>query len=283
MPTDFDNYRKTCRDNPGEFTIKCDYERQIRGPDGEIYTEKYLCVWEEYDDVLAKYCLLERSDASEAGIFKKRNLDADFKDVLTMPDWWCEPANRDTLSLRYKEDGQNILPSTNNVVTFATYMSNGQIQLQQRGFVSPAGEEIADPGKLSINGGLMKSDDVEAELARNALKELGIDDVTIDDYNAVGTALSIGDIYDADNGRCNHVFVINNYDAALKEFSFADDAVDALTTVEGVGRAFVWREDWDAAVQAGMVTDISVAIMDAFPDLLPLPRPSDLGGIDGLI
>lgn len=248
------------------------YERQVRGPDGTIYLEKFYWMTINGGNSAKHKITLTRPDHGLIGVSEwKHDAASNECDDLsdTMPDWWRAPENMQELSERYKAGGGETLPTTNNVVTFATYMADGRLQLQQRSYVSPAGETVVDAGLLSINGGLMEDgESAEYELCRKVWEELGITLLECD-FEPVGA------IYDAENGRCNHVYRIDGYDTILRrEYSDVAKVVEILTNPEGLGRSYMWREDWDAACASGDVTDISMAIMKAFPELLPPPRPS---------
>ena len=155
------------------------------------------------------------------------------------------------------------------VVTFVTYMEDGRIQLQRRGFRSPKNAEVLDPGKDSINGGGMKSDDVIAELLREARQELGKElTLTASDFTYVG------DVYDPATDRLNYIFrLVKGYDRLLKEQLTVEQAVDALCNPEGIGRNFMWLSDLLALRSVGLLTSISEKILATFPELLPPPRP----------
>ena len=216
-------------------------------------------------------------------------------DGSNTPKWWEFPTNLSVLVKKYEENGEEILPITLNVVTFVTYMNDGRMQLQQRSYVSPQGNPINNPGDLSINGGGMESDDVNENLCREAFEELGVV-LDKDDYQKVG------DVYDANMGRTNHVFRVDNYESLLiktvllgfdysslkseaSKIIFDEDDFDifmeeSLKEVlepvfnpEGVGRAFFWREDLEEAIANKNFTDISVRILIAFPELMPPYRP----------
>lgn len=243
--------------------LNLQYGRQVRGPEGKTFTERYS--YSVRDNLKFNQLLLIDGEQKVDEILWKYNRGANITGIDKFPDldWYDKPDNLEALTQRYLQGECVVMPCTNNVVTFATYMADGRLQLQQRGFVSPAGKPIGNPGKLSVNGGLMESDDMHVEVQREIQEELGVD----------AEGVYVGVVYDADNGRCNYVFRLNGYDALLKQMAFVDDAVDALTAVEGIGRAFVWREDLEAAIEKGMVTGISVAILRKFPELMPPARP----------
>jgi 8-oxo-dGTP pyrophosphatase MutT (NUDIX family) len=244
------------------------YEREIRSPSGDVYLETYgvdTNAGEMYQR--QRYILiLNGQEVGRRGWRHETTTDETVDEANTMPEWWHWPSNTKALCEKYEKNGKQLLPTTRNVVTFVTYMANGRMQLQQRSYVSPQGKPIANPGFLSINGGLMESDDIEAELHREALEELGID---------IGVHFAkVGDIYDAEAGRTNHVFCLTvGYDDILQHTAEPADAIAALTSPEGLGRAFVWREDLEAIMAAKTLTGISVRILEAYPKLLPLPRP----------
>ncbi len=190
-------------------------------------------------------------------------------DVMnTMPEGWHWPVLSvvDELIAAYDARG-TVLPALPDVVTFVTPMENGSAQLQRRAFRGRNGARILDPGKDSINGGGMKTANVMAELIREGMEELRVP-LTEDDFDKVG------DLYDPSAGRCNHVFRVNKgYDTLLKTRLTVEEAVDALTRPEGIGRNFLWLEDLQDLRSEGLLTSISELIFTKFPELLPLPRP----------
>ncbi len=155
------------------------------------------------------------------------------------------------------------------VVTFATYLQDGRIHLQRRGFRSPRDFPVLDPGKDSINGGGMKSDDIIAELLREAREELGKElTLTAADFAYVG------EVYDPATDRLNYVFrLVKGYDTLLKEQLTVEQAVDALCNPEGIGRSFMWLADLLAIRSGGLLTSISEKIFATFPELLSPARP----------
>lgn len=254
-----------------------DYEREIRGPNGEIYVESFTSIVDDAGGYQQNTYKLESTMpgtmAHFLGDYKWKHITStnaieDVEDRMGRFPWWSKPSNPEAITKKYAAGGRKILPTTRNVVTFVTYMANGRMQLQQRSYVSPQGKPIANPGFLSINGGLMESDDIEAELRREALEELGI---------GIGNNFAkVGDIYDPEASRINHVFrLTSGYDTLLVENISVGvvEAVGCLTNPEGLGRAYVWRGDLEAIIAAKMLTGISMRILAAFPDLLPPPRP----------
>lgn len=156
------------------------------------------------------------------------------------------------------------------VATFVTYMTDGRLQLQVRGFAHPVpGRTIANPGFFSINGGGIKPGETpEVALLREAREELGVD--------VTGAFMFIGQVRDEAMERFNHVFVVEDYDHLLAEKLDTVSAIKALMEPEGIGRACVWREDLEAIIAEGRLTEISVTILRAFPQLMPPPRPQPI-------
>ena len=154
-----------------------------------------------------------------------------------------------------------------DVATFVTNMTDGRLQLQARGFAHPVPERIiVDPGQFSINGGGIKPGETpEVALLREAREELGVDVSGAFDF--------VGEVCDEVMERTNHVFVVHGYDQLLAKQLDTPTAIKVLMEPEGIGRACVWREDLEAIIAAGRLTEISVTILRAFPQLLPPPRP----------
>lgn len=234
------------------------YTRNIRAPGGEVYQEVY-----SYDGVGAQADLYPVGFEGEVLNFT-RNADGSPGEFNSMPIWWAEPpANGEEVAK--KLSGKKPVEPTRNVVTFVTYMADGRMQLQQRSYVSPQGKLINNPGYLSINGGLMESDDVEENLRREAMEELGV--------TLTSEFAKVGDVYDPEAGRSNHVFrLTTGYDVLLVEQFGVAEAVKALCSPEGLGRSFVWKGDLEAIMAANTLTGISVKILAAFPELMPPSR-----------
>jgi hypothetical protein len=135
----------------------------------------------------------------------------------------------------------------------------GRLVMQVRSFVSPAGKPVSNAFMLSLHGGEMEGPDPWTELVREMFEELGIE-------LAPGDADYGFDIYDAENGRTNHVYGLNRpYREMLGLLDVpAGDATAALLNVEGLGRAYLDTANLYAALQAGMVTSISEDILVAY-------------------
>lgn len=148
-----------------------------------------------------------------------------------------------------------------NIVTFLTFMADGRLQLQRRSFVAPNGKAIGNPGKDSINGGAIKDGESQIDaLLREAEEELGVDITGAFEY--------VGDVSDPTHKRTNHVYRVDGYDTLLKQLS-VEEAVEALTNPEGIGRNFLDKANLNALIQEGLLTDISVKILkELFPELL---------------
>jgi 8-oxo-dGTP pyrophosphatase MutT (NUDIX family) len=227
------------------------YTREIRSPDGTILTEVF-----NHQHNINFYTI------EGPGIFGEyqEHLRFSMVDTNSMPDWWSPPEQPATIADKLASK-EKPAPVTRDVVTFCTYMNDGRLQLQ----MSPTGKPIGNPGMLSINGGLMESDDELAELLREGREELGVD--ITDFFTFIGT------VYDPDNGRCNRVYYVKGYDAMLAVRHTHIGAILALINPKGIGRAFVWKEDLEAIRTAKAITPISERILAAFPELMPLPQP----------
>lgn len=249
-----------------------DYVRVIRAPDGKTFHEVFKSDVDDINGYQTNTYVLESMDMGTQGhivaklSWRHVTASGETKDhVDTMPKWWSEPDPM-AVAKKYQAADKKILPTTRNVVTFVTYMADGRMQLQQHSYVSPQGKLINNPGYLSINGGLMESDNVEENLRREAMEELG---VTLTSQ----FAKKVGDVYDAEAGRSNHVFrLTTGYDTLLTEQFSVAEAVKALCNPEGLGRSFVWRGDLEAIMAAKALTGISVKILEAFPELMPPSR-----------
>ena len=162
------------------------------------------------------------------------------------------------------------LTTQRNAVSFAVYLDDGRLLLQVRGFFSPDGQPVSNAGMLSINGGGMESDDRAAELLREIHEELGIEF----DRSDIGSRIRyLGDVLDVTAGRICHVHrLLEGYRQLLTDLP-PGEAVRILLDPEGLGRVAVWREDLDILVAQGRLTPISVAILDALPDLAPPAQP----------
>ncbi len=157
-----------------------------------------------------------------------------------------------------------------NAVSFAVYLDDGRLLLQVRGFFSPDGEPVSNAGMVSINGGGMESDDRVGELLREIHEELGI---TFERSDIGGRIRYLGDVPDVTTDRICHVYrLLEGYQQLLAGLP-PDEAVRILLDPEGLGRVAVWREDLDILVAQGRLTPISVAILDALPDLAPPAQP----------
>ncbi len=256
-----------------------DYMRTIRAPDGTTFWEQFGVDHDDINGYQTHTFVLMQAEGDDdelstvLGIFSWRHQTASGRSTdeqNSMPDWWSEPPMTivDKLVDAYGKAG-TVLPTTLNVVTFVTYMEDGRAQLQRRGFVTPNGKPVNNAGDDSINGGGMRTTDQIAEVIREAKEELGKDLVfSADDF------AKVGDIYDPEAGRSNHVYrVVKGYDTLLKEQLTVEQAVDALTNPEGIGRDFVWLADLQAIRGEGRLTGISEKILTKFPELLPPPRP----------
>jgi hypothetical protein len=157
-----------------------------------------------------------------------------------------------------------------NAVSFAVYLDDGRLLLQVRGFFSPDGQPVSNAGMLSINGGGMESDDRVTELLREIHEELGIEF----DRSDIGSRIRyLGAVLDVTTGRICHVHrLLEGYRQLLTDLP-PGEAVRILLDPEGLGRVAVWREDLDTLVAQGRLTPISVAILDALPDLAPPAQP----------
>lgn len=198
----------------------------------------------------------------------------------TMPDWWKMLSDKriEWLFAEVKKTGKPV-PATNNVVTFAMYRENGAMMGQMRSFVSPQGKPIGNPGMPSMHGGMMEDYDhpfylraMEMAVLREISEEFGVQ-VFFEDVT------HLGDVYDADNARFNHVYrVKTSYEAALKD-TYRDDIdgmLKAIFDCEGIGRLTrLFREDLERAMEIGGITPISIAILKAFPELMPPPAPKE--------
>lgn len=161
-----------------------------------------------------------------------------------------------------------------NVVTFAHYLADGRLVLQVRGYRSPEGRPVSNAGLLSINGGNMESADRTRELLREIEEELGLVFAAED----LGSRIRhIGDVLDATTGRICHVHRLAEAYEQLLNTLPTHKAVQILLNPEGLGRVAVWREDLDILIEQGKLTRISVAILEALPELLPSARPA--GGV----
>ncbi|MCA3243687.1 MAG: hypothetical protein INF43_00075 [Alphaproteobacteria bacterium] len=245
-----------------------DYIREIRGPDSTVYTETYTC--RGLIEQIQTYTLQDGTTRYVNSWTYEPTSDKVTVNYNTFPDWWREPENTQALVKKYHTGAMAVLPTTRNVVTFCTYMEDGRMQLQRRGYRAPNGNPIGNPGMASINGGLMESDMIQNELCREVMEELGV-------FIYEDDATHIGDVYDAEMGRSNHVFRLNKgYDTMLIEQAKGNVAwaVEKLTKPEGVGRDFnVWAEELGEMLTRGEMTPISITILQAFPELKPPPRP----------
>ena len=157
-----------------------------------------------------------------------------------------------------------------DAVSFAVYLDDGRLLLQVRGFFSPDGEPVSHAGMLSINGGSMESDDSVAELLREIHEELGIE---FDRSDIGGRIRYLGDVPDVTTGRICHVHrLLEGYQQLLNNLP-PGEALRVLLDPEGLGRVAVWREDLDILIAQGRLTSISVAILEALPDLVPPAQP----------
>jgi 8-oxo-dGTP pyrophosphatase MutT (NUDIX family) len=182
------------------------------------------------------------------------------------PTWYRLPTNLSELVEKYQANGKQPLPVKPNVVTFTTFMADGRGQYQRRGFKTPKGADVANAGMDSINGGGIKpGETLEQALQREGREELGVD--------VLGAHTYIGAVYDAEEGRFNLVYRIDGYDRVMVSQLTVEQAVHALTNPEGIGRGFMYLEDLEAVIEKGLLTPISVAILKAFPQLLPPARP----------
>lgn len=253
------------------------YEREIRAPNGTIYAEIFSTEAGDMNYQQHTYVLKSTTARGQIlGRLSRRHHIAGGKTVdgqSTVPSWWRPPSNPEGIAQKYRDNGRQCLPTSRNVVTFATYLSDSRIALQERDYVSKGGVPVGNPGKRSINGGLMESDNIEENLRRKAMEELGVD---------IGCYFRReGNLYDAEAGRSNHVYRITvGYDELLGWQYETQEAIKRLVGSpwenigEGIGRTFVYAENLEAMIEKGDLTPISVAILRAFPSLMPSPRPT---------
>lgn len=220
-----------------------------------------------------------------------------------MPAWFKPPSDNAARKLidAYAKT-KTPIPITNNITTFVVYDKLNRLMGQLRSYVSPAGTPIGNPGMPSMHGGQVDNADFKGvtdivlatpEDADNARKVA----TAREEWEEFGVnippeeSILLGSVYDADARRFNYVHRVTiNYDDALVRGFLAAlpdtvplEAREALGEIvretvinkilygEGVGRFGLDRPNLDRAIELKALTPISLAILEAFPELKPEP------------